>query len=340
MRTWHMGLQPGVAAPDAVASLLPSAASAVADGVAPAGLSPQKESAPAAQAAQSREQSEHLNCSPAMRLPTSHSNAACRTRAPGLLPAPRRSWWLPDRTLELVATRTRPRRRRALPAEGLEMSPAENLLSRLQRVRRTGPGRWIASSPTREDRHPSLAIRELDDGRVLVHDFGGDDVAVVVAAVGLDLADLFPKSPGANMKPVKRPFIASDVLALVAFESSVAVLVSFDVLEKRAVSEDRLWPPADRRAAAGRRRGGVRCSPLIWTSWRPLPIVCDRTGRRGGHGLAATHRYRRPSCRRRRRSTGRRCCRRCCATSCSTKLTGCLAAPTTWRPRCSLVSAR
>lgn len=129
------------------------------------------------------------------------------------------------------------------------MSPADNLLSRLQRVKRTGPGRWIASSPTREDRHPSLAIRELDDGRVLIHDFGGDDVASIMAAVGLDLADLFPVSSGAARKPVNRPFSASDLLALVAFETSVAVIVCSDVLKNRTVSEadfDRLLKAAQR----------------------------------------------------------------------------------------------
>jgi hypothetical protein len=129
------------------------------------------------------------------------------------------------------------------------MTPAENLLSRLRRVKRTGAGRWIASSPTREDRHPSLVIRELDDGRLLVHDFGGDDVSQVLAAVGLDLADLYPASRESPTKPVKRPFSASDVLALVAFEVSVAVVVCADVLRNRAVSEtdfDRLLEAAQR----------------------------------------------------------------------------------------------
>lgn len=117
------------------------------------------------------------------------------------------------------------------------MSPADKLLSRLKRVKRTGPGRWIASSPTREDRHPSLAIRELDDGRVLVHDFGGDGIASIVAAVGLDLADLFPPSPGNAAPPLKRPFNASDLLALVAFETSVAVIICSDVLHSRTATE-------------------------------------------------------------------------------------------------------
>lgn len=117
------------------------------------------------------------------------------------------------------------------------MSAADKLLSRLKRVKRTGPGRWIASSPTREDRHPSLAIRELDDGRILVHDFGGDDVASIMAAVGLDLADLFPDQPGSFSAPLKRSFSASDLLALVAFEASVAVVVCADVLHGKTVTD-------------------------------------------------------------------------------------------------------
>ncbi len=116
------------------------------------------------------------------------------------------------------------------------MSPADKLLTRLQRVKRTGPGRWVASCPTREDRHPSLAIRELDDGRVLLHDFGGEDVASILAAVGLNLCDLFPAPPG-GAAPTQRPFNASDVLALVAIESSVAVVVCADVLRSRTISE-------------------------------------------------------------------------------------------------------
>lgn len=62
MRANHIGYGPGMAAPEAAASLgAAGVASAVADAVAPARLTAQKESAPAAQAAQSREQIEHRN---------------------------------------------------------------------------------------------------------------------------------------------------------------------------------------------------------------------------------------------------------------------------------------
>lgn len=117
---------------------------------------------------------------------------------------------------------------------------ADKLLSRLRRVRRTGPGKWIASCPTREDKSPSLAIREMDDGRLLLHDFGGDSVEAILAAVGLSFTDLYPPQPGTAAKPVTRPFNASDVLSLVAFESAVAVLVISDVVTRDGATEEDL----------------------------------------------------------------------------------------------------
>lgn len=141
------------------------------------------------------------------------------------------------------------------------MSPADTLLSRLERVKRTGPGRWIASCPTREDRSPSLAIRELEDGRLLLHDFGGDDVAAIMSAVGLDLSDLFPGRRGDSTRPVKRPFNASDLLMLAAFESSVAVVVCTDVLRQRTVSQadfERLLTAARRLSNAAEVCHGYR----------------------------------------------------------------------------------
>ncbi len=138
---------------------------------------------------------------------------------------------------------------------------ADKLLSRLQRVKRTGPGKWIASCPTREDKSPSLAIREMDDGRVLLHDFGGDSVEAILGAVGLSFADLYPTQPGTFTAPVKRPFNASDVLSLVAFESAVAVLVISDVVKREGATEqdlDRLLVTAHRLGDAAEVCNGSR----------------------------------------------------------------------------------
>lgn len=84
-------------------------------------------------------------------------------------------------------------------SDTVTLSPIESLLERLDRVKVSGPGTYLASCPTSAHRHGDrsrgLSIREGDDGRILVHCFAGCPVDEVVAAVGLDLADLFPPRP-------------------------------------------------------------------------------------------------------------------------------------------------
>ena len=75
--------------------------------------------------------------------------------------------------------------------------PTDLLLGQLGRVKQTGPDTWLASCPTANHRHGDrsrgLSIREGDDGRVLVHCHAGCPVHEVVAALGLELSDLFPQ---------------------------------------------------------------------------------------------------------------------------------------------------
>lgn len=98
---------------------------------------------------------------------------------------------------------------------------ADLLLSKLDGVKRTGDGRWIARCPTREDKRPSMTIRELDDGRILIHDFGGDSPEEILAAIGLTFADLFPERITDHGKPERRPFPATDILRAIGFEALV-----------------------------------------------------------------------------------------------------------------------
>lgn len=66
------------------------------------------------------------------------------------------------------------------------------LLGQLKSVRETASGRWIACCPAHSDKTPSLAIREAEDGRILLHCFAGCTPLEVLGAVGLTMADLFP----------------------------------------------------------------------------------------------------------------------------------------------------
>jgi DNA primase len=72
---------------------------------------------------------------------------------------------------------------------------AEDLISRLDKVKpsRSKPRHWIARCPAHEDKSPSLAIREMDDGRILLKCFCGCPTSDVLAALGLEFSDLYPE---------------------------------------------------------------------------------------------------------------------------------------------------
>jgi hypothetical protein len=74
----------------------------------------------------------------------------------------------------------------------ISADPVELVLSRLDRVRKCGNG-FIARCPAHEDRSASLSVATGNDGRALTHCFAGCSAADVVAAIGLQLADLYPE---------------------------------------------------------------------------------------------------------------------------------------------------
>jgi hypothetical protein len=138
---------------------------------------------------------------------------------------------------------------------------ADTLLSRLQSVRETGSDRWIARCPAHEDRSPSLSIRLLDDGRLLVHCFAGCEALSVVQAIGLSLADLFPVSlhnsdhPPGCFTPERHPFSVTDALRCVASEAMLVSVAADEIARGSRPGADecaRLAVAADRiRTALG-----------------------------------------------------------------------------------------
>ncbi|MBG6082716.1 hypothetical protein [Rubrivivax gelatinosus] len=130
------------------------------------------------------------------------------------------------------------------------MSPIDTLLPRLDKVRRgSRPGTWTACCPAHEDRSPSLAVRELDDGRVLLWCGAGCGAEEIVGSLGLGMEDLFPPRdprPGAGTTRERRPFIAADLINLAAFEAGVACTVVADLAAGRVGDFDRLIEAAAR----------------------------------------------------------------------------------------------
>lgn len=77
------------------------------------------------------------------------------------------------------------------------MSGVDVLLARLEHIQKSGKG-WRAACPSCGGRSRKLSVSESDDGRVLLHCFGGCDAAAVVGAAGLTLGDLFPERLAAD----------------------------------------------------------------------------------------------------------------------------------------------
>ena len=118
------------------------------------------------------------------------------------------------------------------------MTPVEVLLSRLRGVKGRS-GAFTARCPAHEDKTPSLAVRELDDGRVLLHCFGGCETELVLGAIGLTFDDLYPETRTGDHKPKAKPaFYASDLIRILSFEALVVSICASDLRKGQALSPE------------------------------------------------------------------------------------------------------
>jgi hypothetical protein len=123
------------------------------------------------------------------------------------------------------------------------MTNIEQLLGRLERVKGRN-GSWTARCPAHDDKGPSLAIRHVDDGRILLHCFAGCQVESVVAAMGMDMGDLFPPDdkrleyPVEGKKRLKPAFYASDLIRILSFEALVVSICASDVRKGKKLSDE------------------------------------------------------------------------------------------------------
>lgn len=99
-----------------------------------------------------------------------------------------------------------------------------DFITRLEGARQTRSGCFSARCPAHDDRSPSLLIREAEDGRLLLKCFAGCSADDVVSAIGLTLADLFPTTQIEHARPIRRPFLAADVLRAISFECDLIVI--------------------------------------------------------------------------------------------------------------------
>lgn len=126
------------------------------------------------------------------------------------------------------------------------------LLSKFQKVKKTGANKWLACCPVHDDRTPSLAIRD-DNGKIIMHCFGcGANGLAVIEVVGMDAADLFPPSVEYD-KRGRSKIYAADVLQAIAFEADIVAISASQLAQGITLSEadnQRLQIAASRLAGA------------------------------------------------------------------------------------------
>lgn len=120
---------------------------------------------------------------------------------------------------------------------------ASALLDRLDRPRQTRPGAWMAGCPCcKSQRGRPISIRELEDGRTLLHPFCGCETEDVLSAVGLSMSALFPKPlPGSGAaggySPSHSRVAARDVLESLSGDVTAVCLVAAYMLDKKGIGE-------------------------------------------------------------------------------------------------------
>jgi hypothetical protein len=142
------------------------------------------------------------------------------------------------------------------------------LLSRLDGVKASGKG-WRARCPSCGGRSSKVSIAEGDDGRALIHCFGGCEVAAVLIAAGLQLSDLFPErfpedsaESRLRMRRVARESQWGAALEMLAQEARVVHFAAYEVKGGRKLDQAdvaRLMAAADR---IGDARAILRSQPL------------------------------------------------------------------------------
>jgi hypothetical protein len=133
----------------------------------------------------------------------------------------------------------------------------EDLLQRLKKVQKSGPGKWRAHCPAHESNSPSLAISEKD-GTILLKCFVGCSAEDVCGAIGVEMWELFPPrereyeaQPKVYIGGIK--FTALDALRCLKNEGSVILLLACDMAEGKvlsAVERDRVTLACSRMGAA------------------------------------------------------------------------------------------
>lgn len=152
------------------------------------------------------------------------------------------------------------------PAAVDNRAPIDKVLTALDKVKSTGPGKWLALCPAHDDKRPSLSVREADDHKVLVHCHAGCAVHDILGAINLELSDLFPGDRRSLTEhgtgPMRRPFDYRDALTGISTEAITVrfiagALARGETLDDSAIN--RLALAEQRISDALSHAGGAKC---------------------------------------------------------------------------------
>jgi hypothetical protein len=110
------------------------------------------------------------------------------------------------------------------------MTPIDLFLSRLDKVTRKGPDAWMACCPAHDDRHPSLSVKETEDGTVLFKCWAECSAPEVIQALGIEAKDLFPPRPETTTGKRRRiRWVPRDALEALAVDALYVSICAEDL---------------------------------------------------------------------------------------------------------------
>ena len=114
-----------------------------------------------------------------------------------------------------------------------------NLISRLEGIKKTGSHSWICKCPAHQDRTASLHIKDDGDDKILLNCFAGCDTYSILKSIGLDWQDVLPDSNAIHkIEPKKQILYSTEALALIRFETQIVCLIAFEMKKTRIASDD------------------------------------------------------------------------------------------------------
>ena len=113
------------------------------------------------------------------------------------------------------------------------------ILDRLQKVKQTRPNQWVACCPAHDDKSPSLAIKQCDNGKILIKCWAGCGIDDIVGAIGLELSDLFPADPGYS-KQERSYFNAETILKALHKEAIIMRCLASDIKHGIQLGKDEI----------------------------------------------------------------------------------------------------